>query len=64
MKTMDYMLLFSSRDASLLTTKMTLASFLSVLSGSLHRFIEILSKFKMYNVIIFIQVYVVKPFPQ
>ena len=34
MKTMDYMLLFSTRDASLLTTKITLASFLFVLSGS------------------------------
>ena len=64
MKTMDYMLLFSTRDASLLTTKITLASFL--LSFQVHpdRFIEISSKFKIYNIIIFIQTSVGKPFPE
>ena len=65
MKTTDYRLLFSSRDASLLTTKITLVSFF-FLSFQVHpdRFIEISSKFKLYNMIIFIQVSVGKPFPE
>ena len=61
MKIVDYMFLFSSRDASLLTTKLTLASFLFVPQVHPHRFMVISYKFKRYNVIIFTPVHVEKP---